>query len=292
METKFQLHPLTILLAILGFWLGLFAELLILIIIVSIHELGHFCAAKYYGWRICKIVLWPLGGVMETDDFFNHSNKEELIVTFFGPLQHIWMYGVIYILTYTSLPIELISFAAAVNTVILLFNLLPILPLDGGRVLLLVTCYFQSFIKSIEFTVMFSVTLVVIINGILIINGLYNLQILFLSVFLLLDNWFTWKNQHVFLWKHLLSRYLNKGKAYSRINILTLDNKTSIHTALKLFKKDSEHFIHVSNYQVLHEDDLLREIFTNGTIQRLGEIEGNRNEESLYTNAYKQTVVT
>src|SRR5699024_11083513 len=114
---------------------GTFVQLFIILSIVTIHELGHFYAAKFFKWRIEKIMLWAFGGVLKTDEYTTRPVREELIVTLCGPLQH----GLIFILTYClyvfdMLPITLFEQINNFNLIILLFNLLPIYPLDGGRI--------------------------------------------------------------------------------------------------------------------------------------------------------------
>ncbi len=78
-------------------------------------------------------MVWPFGGVMETDDFYNRPSKEEFWVVIAGPLQHIWIYIVLLVMDGYHVEHVFLDQLWIVNTVILLFNLLPVLPLDGGK---------------------------------------------------------------------------------------------------------------------------------------------------------------
>ena len=81
-----------------------------------------------------KIQLLPFGGVAELEEHGNKSLKEELVVVIAGPIQHIWMMAIGYMLFEAGwLHAELYYFFMWNNIIILAFNLLPIWPLDGGK---------------------------------------------------------------------------------------------------------------------------------------------------------------
>ncbi|GAA0456885.1 site-2 protease family protein [Alkalibacillus silvisoli] len=257
-----QLHPLFLIFSVLAYFFGMFIELLCLTIIVLIHELGHYLAAKSFGWNVSKIVIWPFGGVMETEDYFNRPNKEEFIVTIAGPIQHIWLYGVIYLLSVIGLNESVVSLLYFINTTILVFNLIPILPLDGGRFIFIAMNKLMAFHKSIASMTIISIIIIGIINGILLFIGWYNIQLAWISIFLLLDNWFTWRDKHIFLLKHLLSRYFVNGVDRSDFHLLQVPMDTPISELVKQFKKGCYHFVHIGQDTVLTEDECLRLLFT------------------------------
>ncbi|WP_188206283.1 M50 family metallopeptidase [Alkalibacillus aidingensis] len=261
-QQKFQIHPLFLLVSIIAYFLGMFVELICLSAIVLTHEMGHYLAAKYFRWNVSKIVLWPFGGVMETEDYYNRPSKEELIVTVAGPLQHIWIYGFIYLLSYWGISTSLTSLLLIMNTVILIFNLLPILPLDGGRFLFIALNKVIAFHRAIATMTIISMLMIVLMNGILLIIGWYNIQLTWLSVFLLLDNWFTWQSKHIFLLKHLLSRYFVSNVDRSDVHILQIPSGTPVSELVKQFKKGCYHFVHIENEGVLTEDECLKILFT------------------------------
>ncbi|MDV2581118.1 M50 family metallopeptidase [Alkalibacillus haloalkaliphilus] len=259
---KIQLHPLFMILCVVAYFFGLFAELFCLTLIVFIHEMGHYIAARYFKWNVSKIVIWPFGGVMETEDYYNRPSKEELIVTIAGPLQHVWLYGAIFILSYVGVQDSFLFLLLAMNTAILLFNLLPILPLDGGRVIFIGLNQLLSFHKSIATMTLISIILIGFLNGILLFIGWYNIQIAWISIFLLLDNWFTWREKHIFLLKHLLSRYFVQNVDRSDIHLLQVPSGTPVTELVKLFKKGCYHYIHIGQDVVLSEDECLKILFT------------------------------
>src|SRR5699024_6718548 len=133
-----HLHPILMVFIVIAFLTGTFVELLIIFCIVLFHEIGHYTMASWFKWRIRSIVLWVFGGVMDPDECGNRPLYEELSVTMAGPFQHV----ILYLILFTGMSAGFVSqsileLAFYYNTVILLFNLIPIWPLDGGKILFL-----------------------------------------------------------------------------------------------------------------------------------------------------------
>ena len=102
---------------------------------IIIHELGHFLAAKLMNVETDKIYLYPLGGISKINMPLNISIKKEFIILIMGPL----FQNVAYILL--LLLLNDYEFITRYHIGILVFNLLPIYPLDGGKLInLFFTC--------------------------------------------------------------------------------------------------------------------------------------------------------
>ncbi len=102
------------------------------------HELGHALQARRDGMEIDGITLWLFGGVARFKGMFPSAGAEFRIAVA-GPLVSLTI-GVVFVLVAwaVSLP-EAVDGVAAwlgyINLTLLVFNLLPALPLDGGRIL-------------------------------------------------------------------------------------------------------------------------------------------------------------
>lgn len=116
-----------------------FKPLFLLMIIIFVHEMGHAISAHFFSWRIKSIMLLPFGGVAEVDEHGNRSLREECMVVLAGPIQHLWLQGAAFLL-YISNVIDVSDYQLFTfyNLSVLLFNLLPVWPLDGGKLLFII----------------------------------------------------------------------------------------------------------------------------------------------------------
>jgi Zn-dependent protease len=118
-------------------------EYLALFVIVTLHEFGHSLACRQVGGKANQIVLWPLGGVAYVDPPQRPGATLWSIAA--GPLVNVVLFPILFLLVLlaqasgwkTSLPdaYSLLRAVLFINTVLLVFNLLPIYPLDGGQIL-------------------------------------------------------------------------------------------------------------------------------------------------------------
>lgn len=114
---------------------GAFAVLLYLSVLL--HEMSHALMAKRYGLPVRSITLHFLGGVTEIDGEPD-TPRREFGVSVVGPLTSIGV-GLVFLLLHPVTPDGLLRLAvdalAGANLIVGVLNLVPGLPLDGGRVL-------------------------------------------------------------------------------------------------------------------------------------------------------------
>ena len=119
--------------------LGL-ASALLLFASILLHELGHAVVARRYGIEVEGIDLWLLGGVAKLKGTA-HRPEEELRFALAGPAVTVAIaafFGLAVAAMPASAPdalVALLAYQAFINSAILVFNLMPAFPLDGGRVL-------------------------------------------------------------------------------------------------------------------------------------------------------------
>lgn len=122
-------------------WLRALLWMVGLLVSVLLHEIGHTLSAQHFGIEVQNITLWPLGG------FAILSRKPEaplqnLLINAAGPLVSLLLslaLGGLWLIQW-FLPgaeafYDLFFSLALMNLVLLVFNLLPIYPLDGGDIL-------------------------------------------------------------------------------------------------------------------------------------------------------------
>ncbi len=100
------------------------------------HELAHMVVARLLGVGVEEVLLTPLGGVARLDPHLEFEPQNEFAVALAGPFQSFFLAGLVYLLAGNRIwDRELLQFCFDVNANLAFFNLLPALPLDGGRAL-------------------------------------------------------------------------------------------------------------------------------------------------------------
>jgi Zn-dependent protease/CBS domain-containing protein len=110
---------------------------ILLYVSVLVHELSHSLVARGYGLPVRRIVLWPLGGVSEIDREAPTPGREFAIAAA-GPALSLVLGGIgwgLYQVVNTGIAGALVWMLVFANLIVGVFNLLPGLPLDGGRML-------------------------------------------------------------------------------------------------------------------------------------------------------------
>ena len=134
-------------------WLFSIEFAIALILCLVFHEYGHIKAMKYFGLKTKGIYLIPfVGGLALSDDKIN-TRWQDIVISIMGPF-----FGLILSLAclvgYWLTDIEILAGLAVFNALLNLFNMLPVLPLDGGHVL-----------KSIAFSINSKVGLLACVLG-------------------------------------------------------------------------------------------------------------------------------
>lgn len=119
------------------------AEYLSLFLIVLMHEFGHALACRQVGGQANQIVLWPLGGVA----YVTPPQRPGAVLWSIaaGPLVNVILTPIFVVLHFLDGSTELlvvspdfqilVQTVGMINVFLLIFNLLPIYPLDGGQIL-------------------------------------------------------------------------------------------------------------------------------------------------------------
>ena len=244
-----------------------FMELTLFLLIILIHELGHAAAASFFSWRIKRIALLPFGGVAEMDEHGNRPIKEEMIVILAGPLQHLWMMGGAFLLfQFALLPKELFDIFIYYNLMVLLFNLLPIWPLDGGKLVFLFLSVIHSFPKAHQTAMMISASSIILFTVFTVFLSPTNLNIWVIIAFLLFSLYYEWKQGRYVFIRFLLERYYGKNTDFSHLKpIVVSDDEMVIHV-LEKFQRGYKHPIIIEKdgkeTGALDENELLHAYFS------------------------------
>lgn len=116
------------------FLLGMAVPALLAFSCVLLHELAHTLAAALCGVEIAEVQLFPFGGQAKMEEFTAMQPLKEVLIALAGPAASILLAG----LFSCFFPVHGHpgrTWFVQVNFLLFTFNLLPALPLDGGRVL-------------------------------------------------------------------------------------------------------------------------------------------------------------
>lgn len=249
---------------------GFIYEFILLFSIVIIHELGHACTALSFGWRFKKIQLLPFGGVAEVEEHGNKSLHEEFFVIISGPLMNVIML----ILGFSCIHFGIWNSSSAYlfieyNLLILIFNLLPLWPLDGGKLLQLLLSLFIAYKKAIKYSLRISVGCFIIY---VVVVGVYfsaYITLWSVALFLLVAHWLEFKQYHYQYLRFLMERHQHPPHSTKDIDVLSVT--VYPHEKLKdVLEKMYKHKLHYfclvnKNGHFLHivsEQEILDHYFT------------------------------
>ena len=170
-------------------WQGT-ALIVLIFLCVLLHELGHVFAARRYGIKTRDVTLWPFGGIASMEQM-PEKPGQELIVALAGPAVNVaiaialllWLGPRLNPQNLTQIENPAVSLAvklAGAHVMLVLFNLIPAFPMDGGRVLRALLAMWVGNARATElaagigqgFAVMFAV-LGIFYNPMLIVIALF-----------------------------------------------------------------------------------------------------------------------
>ena len=231
---KFEVSPFATIFILLTLLTNSYKLFFVFFLITFIHELGHVFVATLLNIKVNKIKLFAVGFNAEIEDLDYTNSIKEFLVVIAGPLTYfisVWLLNYLY-------KIDFISYNAyiqahQVNKYDLIFNLLPLIPLDGGRILKIIIDNFFTSKKSMIITVILS-------NIFLFIFMFYTINTpqWLMYIFLFITNI-----------SYLLS--INKKWRLFLINRLMIENKfkEKIHSKKDIYRNKNNYIIR-NNYML------------------------------------------
>jgi len=159
-----------------------FSKLLVLILVVLIHELAHCFACSHYGVEVSEITLFAFGGVAKYKGDIESNPKQEVFIAMAGPASNfILIISILFILNIFNIKMnEIVQFFIVANSTIGVFNIIPILPLDGGRILRGAIGYYVGIKKATYIVVRMGYIICILLFGIgIYLTLVYNIEYIF-----------------------------------------------------------------------------------------------------------------
>ncbi|MFS0872737.1 M50 family metallopeptidase [Paenibacillus xylanilyticus] len=276
---RISLHPFFVIIMLASLATGHFIELITLFAIVFIHECGHAAAAALLGCRVLSIQMLPFGGVAVIEDGGRLTAGREIVIALAGPLQNMLMVGITLLLQYANLgdPVFL-AYIIQGNLMIALFNLLPVLPLDGGKIVQalvsLIAPYYTTLMWTYRISILCSIGVILFAISKW-ITGDYGLplNVLLIGLFLFYSNVTDYRNVPYRFIRFLMNRegaFAHHAAAGSLAQPIISFPAKPLDTILRLLKRERYHMVYVMNRQgrimaVLPEQRIIGSYFKQNT---------------------------
>ncbi|UOF90151.1 M50 family metallopeptidase [Fodinisporobacter ferrooxydans] len=268
---KVRIHPLFLLLGAISIAAGMGTEILIVFTIVIIHELGHICAATAFGYRVKEMVLLPFGGVAKLESgTYGWSPRHETWIALAGPLNNLLLILVGIGFHVTGIwDSSLTEFFNRTNLTIACFNLLPALPLDGGRILRAAYAQTIGFYRStkVGIRMAFVLSFVCMIFGIAALAvGYVHVGILVLSVFLFASAWQLKRQLHYDMIRFLDARRRVPKDRPQEVRTLAVSDCVKLQDVVADFAPNAYHVVYVLDNEqdvkgIMGEREVLDSLF-------------------------------
>lgn len=218
-----HIHPLFF---ILGFYHAITGEIFVFIIYTVtavIHELGHSFVASNIGYKLNKIVLMPFGAIVSgnTDGL---KFSDEIKIALAGPLINVavglffislwWIYPQFY--AYTDIVVS-------ANLSMAIVNLLPVYPLDGGRITFAHLANKLGYDKAFKISKIIGGVFSILLLAFFVLglkNKIRNFSLLFFALFVCFGTFSREKeNKYVKIFSILSKENLKRGMPYKKLAV-------------------------------------------------------------------------
>lgn len=159
---------------------------------VVLHELGHSLTARRYGVQVPRILLMPIGGMAEFDRIPRRPSAE-LLITIAGPAVNFVLAAALafgfWREAFLGAPMEefgLTELGAQLlwaNLIMGTFNLLPVFPMDGGRIFRALLATRVDYLRATWWAVRVGKLLALLLSAAALYFGYYLAGVLFIFIF-------------------------------------------------------------------------------------------------------------
>ncbi len=236
----------------LSIYTGGICTLLLSYAVVAVHEMFHVLAAVLMQERIGCIIVQPFGMTLRLRAGIVREPMKEIVIALAGPLANVLMLVAGYLLVplYGADNLSLISFCFA-NWLVLLLNLLPCLPLDGGRVvkaLLVRSLGYLSAVSVMKRISFFITTLLAVIGVLLLVITRFNISLLLVAAFLTFRMTEERKeNEYVFMREILYAKDKLQRKKHLLAKTISVLEWVRAQDVFKMLSYDRFYIIYIVN---------------------------------------------
>ena len=237
---KLSVHPLFFIFGLYNALIGNIFTFIIYTVSAVIHELGHSLVAGSLGYRLDKITLMPYGAVV-SGEIEGLKFSDEIKIALAGPFINLAV-ALFFIASWWIVP-EIYAYTDVVvsaNLSMAIVNLLPVFPLDGGRVAWASIAQIKGSEKARKICTATGVLTSIGLCALFVIGaikGVFNLSLLFFCLFVLFGAIGKAKeNKYIKIYSTLSKSKLKHGIPYKK---QALDKSVLVKKMLSVLDKDS-----------------------------------------------------
>ena len=255
--SKIKFHPFFIIYVFVCIYCEWFNGVFYYVVSVILHEYGHYFMAKILGYESQGIIFNVYGAGLQSNNIF--KNKDELMISVAGPLVNL----VLIILTICSWWLFPASYMYSIgflrsNLSVMIFNLIPIYPLDGGRIL--VSCLSRVYNKNkiLKINKVVGIITGIVFCSLFVVSVFVNINInlLIIGIFVTFTSIYYDKNMDYQIIKSLTKTTNEKYE----VRLFKVDDCNKVDMLKHLSPNYYSIFIKVNNGEkrMILEDDLLK----------------------------------
>jgi len=268
---RIRIHPLFLLLFLLAAKYGMWRQFCVLFVLVSLHELGHAAVANQLGYEVEEVSLLPFGGVARLGYVnIGFRPRHEALIAIAGPCVNLlvgllaWGCAVIGVWSW-----DFYKMVLEYNIWIAVFNLLPGLPLDGGRILRAARSrwlgYEAATLEAYRVALVLSGVLL-LLGGVSMWTGQPHVGALILGLFLGVSAWSGQRAARLETVRFLDAKRRTAERTTEPVRALSTPMYTSVRDVVRQFAPDRYHMVYVRDEDncilaVLEEWEILDAVF-------------------------------
>lgn len=275
---RIKLNVFFILFLFASYFIGCLQQSLILFASVLLHEFGHVLAARKLKIEVYEIELLPYGGVARMEELSKFGGAAEAVVSLAGPATSLAIALTCYLFEGLS---ELIGMGFRYNLIICLFNLIPVIPLDGGKLARNFLIFFMGYRQATRILILAGRAAAFILLGVniyMLTSGSESAALIITAVFIYIG---TLKEEkfssyyYLFTGNSSKSTLISQGRIKKRFIVARED--TRIRSVVNCFSPVTLCYVQVldakgAEKRILSEDEIIKGFLKYGYDGKIGQI--------------------
>ncbi|MBF8378743.1 M50 family metallopeptidase [Alicyclobacillus mali] len=270
-RVRVKIHPLLLVTALAACLAHMFLQVAILFVCVLLHELGHAAVARSLGYKVDQIELLPFGGAVRLlNGDLGCQPRHEAVVAIAGPMVNLGLGWVALAFAASGLSSsEAYQTWVTLNLWIGVFNLLPCLPLDGGRLWRANRSRTIGYARATEgaYRMAFVVSALFMALGVIaFFAGRPHIGALVLGLFLAITAWQGLRDVRIDIIRFLDGKRGRSGST-TRVRALAARMDAPIREVVRQFAPDRVHLVYVLDdagrvVDIVEEREIIEAVFS------------------------------